>query len=65
MDIDLESLLPKVTIEGDSATLEYAYWNDWSGLVKVTMDVEKHGDKVTFGKPKGEVLVAYESGLRF
>lgn len=65
MALDLESLLPKVTIEGDSATIEYAYWNDWSGLVKVTMDVEKHGDKVTFGKPKGEVLVAYESGLRF
>lgn len=65
MDIDLETLLPKVTIEGDSATLEYAYWNDWCGLVKVSMDVEKQGDKVVFGKPKGEVLVAYESGLRF
>ena len=65
MDIDLETLLPKVTIAGDSATIEYAYWNDWRGLVKVTVDVEKQGDKVVFGKSKGEVLVAYESGLRF
>lgn len=64
-NLDLNTLLPKVTIAGNSATLEYAYWNDWRGLVKVTIDVEKHGDTVTFGEPNDEVLVAYRSGIKF
>ncbi len=63
--LDLETLLPKVSIFGNRATLEYAYWNDWSGLVKMTVDVEKDGDSVKFGEPSSEVLVAYRSGLRF
>ena len=65
MALNLEALLPKVTISGNHATLEYAYWNDWRGLVKTTIDVEKNGESIRFGEPKDEVLVAYKSELRF
>lgn len=63
--LNLEALLPNVNIAGNHATLEYAYWNDWRGLVKTTVDVEKDGDTVRFGEPDDEVLVTYKSGLRF
>ncbi len=63
--LDLEALLPRVTISGNHATLEYAYWNDWRGLVKMTVDIEKDGNSVIFGESKEEVFVAYKSGLRF
>lgn len=62
---DLEALLPNIYVSGNHATLEYAYWNDWRGLVKVTMNVEKNGNTVRFEEPKDEVLVAYKSGIRF
>lgn len=65
LTLDLEALLPKVTIEDNHATLEYAYWNDWRGLVKMTVDVQRDGDNVKFGEPKDEVLVAYQSILKF
>ena len=63
--LDPESLLPKVSISGNYAVLEYVYWNDWSGLVKVIAEVDKEGNTVRFGTPTEEVLVAYHSSLRF
>lgn len=63
--LDLESLLPNVTITDNHAVLEYTYWNDWRGLVKITLDVEQNGDTIKFGEPDDEVLVAYKSGIRF
>lgn len=62
---DLERLLPNVIISDNHATIEYAYWNDWTGLVKMKVDVEKNGDGVQFGEPQEEVLVAYKSPIRF
>ncbi len=63
--LDIESLLPKVSVAGNYAVLEYVYWNDWSGLVKVIAEVDKEGDSVRFGTPTEEVLVAFKSDLRF
>lgn len=63
--IDLTTLQPSVTISGDHATLKYAYWNDWRGLVKATIEVEKDGEGVIFGEPNDEVIVAYESHIIF
>ena len=63
--LDLEALLPNVIISGNHAIIEYAYWNDWRGLVKITMDVERDGNGVRFEETKDEVLVAYKSGIRF
>ena len=63
--LNLETLLPSVKITGDKAILEYAYWNDWRGMVKSTVEVVKDGDSVKFSKPENKVLVAYDCGIMF
>ena len=63
--LDLESLLPSVKISGDKAILEYAYWNDWRGMVKSTVTVEKDGNSVKFSKPETKTLVEYDCGIKF
>lgn len=65
LKIDLENLLPKVTIQGESAVVEYAYWNDWSGLVKAKVDVAHDDIGVRFSEPKTTVLVKYHCGIVF
>lgn len=62
---DLSSLLPKITIEGSSATFTYAFWNNWQGLVKATERVEKSGSSVHFAEPEFEVLLKYDCGIMF
>lgn len=63
--LDLEALLPTVKITGDTAVLEYAYWNDWRGMVKSSVLVEKDGNSVKFSKPENQVLVEYDCGIIF
>ena len=63
--LDLESLLPTVKVTGDTAVLEYAYWNDWRGMVKSTVKVEKDGNSVKFSKPENQILVEYDCGIIF
>ena len=63
--LDLEALLPKISINENHATLEYAYWNDWTGLAKVKIEVDKEGDGVKFSEPISDVLVAFKSEIRF
>jgi hypothetical protein len=63
--LGLESLLPSVKISGDKAILEYAYWNDWRGMVKSTVTVEKDGNSVKFSKPETKTLVEYDCGIKF
>lgn len=65
MALDRESLLPSVIIDGDAAVLEYAYWNDWSGMNKVSVPVKRVGNSVEFGKPYKEVVVRYRCGIMF
>ena len=65
LKIDLESLLPKVLISGETATLEYAYWNDWSGMVKAKTTVTREGNTVKFSKPETIVLIKYDCGIMF
>lgn len=63
--LDLESLLPTVKVKGDTAVLEYAYWNDWRGMVKSSVVVEKDGNSVKFFKPENQILVEYDCGIIF
>ena len=63
--IDLKSLQPKIRIDGDKAVLEYAYWNDWRGLIRATTEVEKNSNSVNFTNPQTEVLVQYKCGIIF
>ena len=63
--LDLESLLPTVKVTGDTAVLEYAYWNDWRGMVKSTVKVEKDGNSVKFSKPENQIFVEYDCGIIF
>lgn len=65
MALDLEALQPSVKITGDKAVLEYAYWNNWNGLVKSVVEVEKVGNSVKFGNPKYHVLIEYDCGIKF
>ena len=65
LKIDVDSLLPDVILKGDSATLKIAYWNDWNGLVLLTVDVIKDGSSVRFSEPKREILVKYNCGIRY
>lgn len=63
--LDRELLLPSVTIDGDTAVLEYAYWNDWSGMTKVCVPVKRVGNSVEFGDAEKELVVKYHCGIRF
>ena len=63
--LDLESLLPTVKVLGDTAVLKYAYWNDWRGMVKSTVTVEKDGNSVKFSRPENQILVKYDCGIKF
>ncbi len=63
--LDIESLLPKVSISENNATVEYAYWNNWRGLVKVKTEVEKDGNSVRFGERTEDVIVVYKSEVVF
>ncbi len=63
--VDFKDLLPVVTINGDSAILEYAYWSNWQGLVKAKTIVEKSGCSVKFSKPETKVIVKYDCGIVF
>lgn len=65
MEIDVDTLLPDVIVEGDKAVLKMTYWNDWTGLVQLTVDVTRDGSSVCFSEPKREVLVKYDCGIRF
>lgn len=61
--LDIESLLPTITINGDSAIMEYAYWNDWSGMVKVRTEVIKEVNSVRFLQSEWKVLVEYKCSV--
>ena len=52
-------------ISGETATLEYAYWNDWSGMVKAKTLVTRDGNSVKFSKPETTVLIKYDCGILF
>ena len=48
-----------------SSGRNYAYWSDWRGMVKATVEVNKDGDSVKFGKPQNEILIKYDYGIIF
>lgn len=63
--LDSNSLLPYISIVGKEAFWEYAYWNDWSGLVKVKNKVVKDGATVRFHEPERKNLVEYHCNTIF
>lgn len=64
---DNPKLLPHVRIDGDSAIISYAYWNNWAGLVISKVKCEKVGNGAKFSRMKdlNEKLVEYDCGIRF
>jgi hypothetical protein len=58
-----DSYLPNVQIDGDKATLEYYFWNDWEGLIRVTQVARRKGFTISFNKPKMKVVFPYDCGL--
>ena len=63
--LDWENLLPAVQIDGNSAVLEYAFWNDWRGLAKEKVSAVRCGESVRFTNCNGQVLVPYSCGIYF
>ena len=61
--VDLETLKPKITIDGNKALLQYTFWNDWKGLVKVTTKVVKHRNTIKFINPQQKLLVNYNCNI--
>ncbi len=61
-----DSLLPEVQILGDdSAEISWSFWNDWHGLVKMTLTAIRRNDTVAFHRNKSRVLVAYNCGILY
>lgn len=58
-------LMPEVSIDGDTATVNCTWWNDWKGLVRETFSFTWDGDKATNFKSEEKVLVAYDCGICF
>lgn len=56
---------PEVKIEGNVATIECTWWNDWKGLVRETFSFTWDGDKATNFESKERVLFAYDCGILF
>lgn len=65
LSLDIDSLLPSVTKNCVKATIEYTYWNDWEGLVKVREKVYKYGDSVIFAAQEYDTLVEYSCRIMF
>lgn len=63
--IDIEKLLPRITIDGDKALFEYAYWNSWQGLVQVKQHVLRKGNSIEFDKKEQNTLVQYDCGFMY
>lgn len=61
--VDLETLKPKITIDGNKALLQYTFWNDWKGLVKVTTKVVKHRKTIKFINPQQKLLAEYNCNI--
>lgn len=64
-DLNIRSLLPSINMIGQEAFLEYAYWNDQSGLAKVKMKAMKVGDSVEFKEAENTIIVPYNCGTTF
>jgi len=65
MALDPAGMLPKVTVEGDTAWVEYTYWNDWKGLVKARTKAVRYGSGISFDEPELDVLVMFDCLINF
>lgn len=64
-DMD-ETLLPQVTMTGENkARIVFISWNDWNGLGRITMSVEKTPEGVVIEKEDEEILVEYSCGILY
>lgn len=57
---------PEVMIQGDKATIQVCFWNEWRGLVRDTVEIRFEGNRVvSFECVKTEVLIEYNCGILF
>ena len=65
LDVD-DDLCPKVSIEGNVATVSCCFWNDWRGLYRETEKITLKGTKIEFSEDSDiDVLFKYVSGMRY
>ena len=58
------SLLPKVTLVSDNeAVINFTGWNDWNGLLDVTVRVTRTPRSIRFHEKKIKRLVPYNCGI--
>ena len=58
------SLLPKVTLISDNeAVINFTGWNDWNGLLDVTVRVIRNTRGIKFTKEKIKRIVPYNCGI--
>lgn len=65
LNLDPGALLPRISIDNDSATVEYSYWNDWKGLVREKLHAVRKDGGVRFEEPDKSVIVPFKSGSRY
>ena len=63
--ICLEDILPKITLNGNVATIECHYWVHCSGLMKSQETATFVNGVIKFSEPTTETIVKYDSGIRF
>ena len=52
-------------ISENKAIVNYCYWNNWEGLVRITLEATRSGMSIELSDIEREVLVEYKIGLRF
>ncbi len=59
-------LLPGVTLISDKETvIDFTCWNEWNGLLKVTVRVKRNAGGIRFFKKKIKKIVPYNCGIFF
>ena len=61
-----DDLKPKVSVDGDTATVSCCTWSEWGGLYRETMKIVFDGDRVkSFEFARAKNLYKYDCGIMF
>ncbi len=61
-----ETILPEVRLPRDDRTeVSWSYWNEWQGLVRMTLTAIRRNGTVEFHRNDSRVLVGYNCGILY
>lgn len=63
--LDGSDLLPKVDLQADTASVTFAFWDSWRGLVVSSDQLVREGRSVRFTPPPSHHPSAYRYSLRY